>query len=85
MHIARMRGVDVTRNLVEEIVATRLPTPAMARAIREAAGVSQVRVAEELDVNRLTVARWESGERSPRGANRSRYAALLAELRTLTN
>lgn len=68
--------------LVEEVRATRaLPTPALARAIRQAAGVSQQRLADELGVGRVTVTRWESGERRPRGPLAVAYAQLLAELR----
>jgi DNA-binding transcriptional regulator YiaG len=68
-------------SLADEIRAAKLPSPALARAIREAAGVPQARVAEALHVHRLTISRWESGERHPRGANRAAYAALLSELR----
>ena len=50
-------------------------------AIREGAGVSQVRLARALGVHRVTVARWESGDRTPRGTLRERYTALLDELR----
>ena len=58
-----------------------LPRPARARAIREAAGVSQERLAQELNVHRITVHRWEHGERSPRGKTRMAYAELLEGLR----
>lgn len=60
--------------------ARRLPPPAIARAIRDEAGVSQQQLADELKVNRVTVARWELGERSPRGELRLRYIAVLEEL-----
>jgi DNA-binding transcriptional regulator YiaG len=67
--------------LMHEVRARRtLPGPALARAIREAAGVSQSRLAEELGVDRVTVTRWEGGHRRPRGARAVAYAALLAEL-----
>jgi len=39
--------------------------------------VSQESVAAELGVPRVSVARWETGERHPRGAVLMRYAALL--------
>lgn len=58
----------------------RLPQPAMARAIRETAGVSQERVAEELGVHPVTVYRWEKGTRRPRGRLLRSYADLLAQL-----
>ncbi|MBK6442809.1 MAG: helix-turn-helix transcriptional regulator [Actinomycetales bacterium] len=42
--------------------------------------MTQARLARELSVHRLTVARWESGERRPRGTLRVRYAELLHDL-----
>jgi DNA-binding transcriptional regulator YiaG len=61
--------------------ARRLPPPAVARAIRDAAEVSQQAVADELHVHRVSVARWELGQRMPRGKLRLRYIDLLDELR----
>lgn len=61
-------------------LSRRMPPPAMARAIRTSAGVSQERLAAELGVHRLTVIRWETGRCVPRGEVRARYAALLTEL-----
>jgi transcriptional regulator with XRE-family HTH domain len=58
-------------------LARRLPTPAVARAIRESAGVSQAALAEELGVDRVTVARWEGGTRRPRGELLRQYVELL--------
>jgi len=58
----------------------RLPPPAMARAIRLAAGVSQARFATEIGVHRVTVARWEEGTRRPRGQHLRAYIQLLTEL-----
>ncbi len=57
-----------------------LPDAATAREIREAAGVSQARLAGELDVHPLTVHRWETGKRTPRGRVRLAYGRLLREL-----
>jgi len=69
------------RGLLAEVKeARRLPPPAAAKGIRTRAGVSQARLAAELEVHRVTVARWESGLRQPRGALRAAYAALLLEL-----
>jgi DNA-binding transcriptional regulator YiaG len=71
----------VTTGLVDEVRAKRrFPPPAMARAIRMTAGVSQARIAEELNVDRATVTRWESGRRRPRGRLAVAYADLLAAL-----
>lgn len=63
----------------------RMPPPAMARAIREAAGVSQRAFAAELGVHRLTLVRWETGTHRPRGEMRSRYATLLAQIQDELN
>ncbi len=71
--------------LLEQVrAAQRLPAPAVARAIRQAAGVTQQQVADELGVNRVTVARYELGERSPRSELRLRYVELLETLREAT-
>jgi DNA-binding transcriptional regulator YiaG len=75
------RTVSLVQLLDEVRQAKRLPTPAAARMIRIAAGVSQERLAVELGVHRMTVVRWESGERAPRGLHRAVYAQLLDQLR----
>lgn len=68
-------------SLVDEVrQAKKLPAPDMARLIRINAGVSQGRMAQEINVHRMTIARWESGARRPRGTARARYAALLEQL-----
>jgi transcriptional regulator with XRE-family HTH domain len=67
--------------LLEEVrTALRLPPPTRAREIRMAAGISQQRLADELGVDRVTVARWELGDRRPRGQLLMRYARVLIEL-----
>lgn len=71
--------------LIEEVRARQLPSVAMRRAIRLAAGVSQVRMATELGVHRLTFVRWENGTHDPRGDNRAHYASLLAQLQQLAS
>jgi DNA-binding transcriptional regulator YiaG len=71
--------------LVEQVrAARRLPPPVVAKAIRAAAGVSQQRLADELGVCRVTVARWEIRARTPRGEIRLRYVDLLDQLREAT-
>jgi transcriptional regulator with XRE-family HTH domain len=64
-------------------MARRLPSPAAARAIRLGAGVTQQELADELAVYRVTVARWEAGDRTPRGPLRVRYVELLEQLAAL--
>lgn len=66
--------------LAEVRESLSLPRPAVRREIRDAAGVSQARLAGELGVHVLTVHRWETGTREPRGALRLAYARLLREL-----
>lgn len=69
--------------LIEEVrSARRLPPRTLARAIRKAAGVSQTRLAAELGVNRVTVARWESGTRRPSRRLLHPYTELLEALRS---
>jgi len=58
--------------------------PAVARAVREAAGVSQQDVAAELGVHRVTIGRWESGRRRPTGEQLRRYAHLIDELKRVS-
>lgn len=71
--------------LVEEVRrARRLPPPQLAKAIRMAAGVSQQRLADELGVHRVSVARWELGQRRPRGRLLVSYGALLDQLQQET-
>lgn len=76
--------------LIEEVTeaiteARLLPPPVVARAIRIGAGVSQTRMAAELDVHRVTVVRWETGKSEPTGPLRLRYARLLDDLRQITS
>jgi transcriptional regulator with XRE-family HTH domain len=67
-------------HLAEEVSASRLPRPVTRRDIRLAAGVSQARLADELGINRVSLARYECGMREPQGELRKAYAALLREL-----
>lgn len=67
--------------LLGEVRSRRgLPPPWLAKRIRVEAGVSQARLAEELGVQRVTVARWEAGTRRPRQPLAQQYSDLLAQL-----
>ena len=67
--------------LVDEIRSRpKAPSPRVAQAIRVAAGISQSRLAKELGVHPVTVARWEGGTRTPRGDTLRAYVTLLSEL-----
>ncbi|MDP8931087.1 MAG: helix-turn-helix domain-containing protein [Actinomycetota bacterium] len=69
-------------DLLTEVQARRkLADPRLARAIREAAGASQQRIAQHLGVADSTVQRWETGKRRPRGHLLVRYVQLLEQLR----
>jgi len=70
--------------LVDQVRASRTFSPRVAKAIREAAGVSQQRVAAELGVHRVSVARWELGERVPRGPMLTAYVDLLRQLQEVS-
>ena len=67
---------------IEQMVADQhLWTAAMRKAWRETAGLTLEQVANELGVTKMTVWRWETGERTPRGQNRVEYSRLLRALK----
>ncbi|GAA2947652.1 hypothetical protein GCM10010458_36580 [Microbacterium luteolum] len=70
-------------SIAQDAIAEKLVEPGTAREIRERAGMSQARIAAELDVWPNTVQRWETGVSRPRGGLRLRYARLLAEINDL--
>ena len=47
------------------------------RAAREAIGISQMELAERLEVEQGTVSRWENGDREPRLTTLAAIAAAL--------
>lgn len=51
-----------------------------AREIREAARLTQLEVAAVVGTTVVSISRWETGARSPRGEPALRYARLLARL-----
>jgi len=57
-----------------------MPAPPIRRALREHHGLSQGEVADLLGVDRASVSRYESGERSPRPLVAERYLELLERL-----
>lgn len=71
--------------IIDATIRRRLPTPALARAIREAAGATQAELAEALGVDQSTVARWESGVRRPGPDKAEQYLAVLDALREVTS
>jgi DNA-binding transcriptional regulator YiaG len=66
---------------VEDLAELRdLQVSGRARQIRELARVGQSELARDLDVTQAAVAKWEAGERYPRG---DLAAAYLRRLRAL--
>jgi DNA-binding transcriptional regulator YiaG len=58
----------------------RLADSGAARAIRESAGLSLSEASRGAGVNRITIHRWETGQRRPHGDAALRYLDLLEEL-----
>jgi len=76
--------MDVPAPIAAKLTARRrLPVPAMRRALRIDAGLTQADVGETLGVARESVARWEAGARTPRGEILLAYVDLLDELRSV--
>ena len=57
-----------------------LPAPPIRRMLREHHGLSQGDIADLLGVDRASVSRYESGDRSPRTAIAERYLEVLERL-----
>jgi len=69
--------------LVERLKSRRdLPPPAVRRALREAAGLSQGDIARAVGASRQAVAHWEEGRRNPRPVHLSTYVEVLRLLST---
>ena len=75
-----LSGVPTNVRLKAE-TQNRLPSPAVRRALRLAAGVAQIDVARDCRVTVPAVSRWERGLRTPRGEALTRYLAALDEMR----
>jgi transcriptional regulator with XRE-family HTH domain len=73
--------MTAAQDLLDEVrLVHHMPAPNTARFIRQAARVSQTRMATALGVDRTTLSRWEAGTMQPRAAQRRRWAELLAAL-----
>lgn len=66
--------------LLDELRTERHRTPVEAARVRTAARVPQWRLAAELGVDRVTLARWELGWNRPRPEARRRWNDLLDQL-----
>lgn len=68
--------------LMEKVEARQeLPPPAVCKALRKMADLSQEDEARALGVSRAAVSRWENGSRRPTGTHLIAYAELMGELR----
>jgi DNA-binding transcriptional regulator YiaG len=81
-------GNDEGGKLISALEAVRtpplnapLPLPAERKAIRERYGVTQQAIADVIGVSRLSVSGWERGTSEPTGANATKYARLLREMK----
>jgi len=61
----------------ELIRVRRLATTGAARAMREDAGLSLSELAAAVQVHKVTIFRWEHGQRRPRGEAARRYLEVL--------
>lgn len=73
--------VTTSTRSVERLADARRVIRDEARRVREAAGLSLTDVAPAIPADYSTVARWERGERVPRGRAALRYAQLIERLR----
>lgn len=72
-------GMTITK--AERLQTVRaLTTSGKARDIREAAHLTLAEIGRSVGVHYSTVARWEAGERLPRGDAALRYVSLLERL-----
>jgi DNA-binding XRE family transcriptional regulator len=67
-------------DLIDGIRASRLPSPAVMRKIREVAGVTIREGAEHLSVAPMTYLRWERGDVQPRREHAIAYRQFLDAL-----
>lgn len=66
--------------LAESRTRRQLPEPTIRRLLRTRADLSQEALASVLGINRASLARWELGQRTPRGQLCRDYAELLRRL-----
>lgn len=72
--------MDPVEDLVSEVRMRRRLSPDVARTIRRRAGVTQARMAQALEIDRTTLARWEAGTIRPPAAQQERWTQLLERL-----
>lgn len=81
-----MQATDPNPALIElagEVQAAQLPSPAERRRIRRDSGLPLRRCAVAIDVDPMTLLRWERGQSEPRHENAIKYRQLLDTLRSV--
>jgi transcriptional regulator with XRE-family HTH domain len=69
---------DALANMLDlAALRLRLPDPATRRQLRCACGLTQMQLAEAAGISRVSVARYESGTRTPRGDDLRAYVTAL--------
>jgi len=68
---------------VSDMIPVALPTPHQRKVLRETAGLTIRQLATVVGCSHSAIARWEAGDRTPKGDRRKAYAAALAELAAL--
>lgn len=58
-----------------------LPPPEERKRVRKAYGVTQVDLAKELNVHRITVSAWERGAYDPTGETRAKYLEVFTYMK----
>lgn len=72
---------EAITELVERVRLIRsLPSPVRCKRIRERAGVSRRRLAAAMEVDVMTLCRWEEGLSTPRPEHAARYRQALDAL-----
>lgn len=72
--------VSSPKELLAKMRAAQLPRPTDRRRIRKQAGLSQAQMATALDVDPMTISRWERGVTKPRLEQAIAYRELLEQL-----
>lgn len=73
---------DKAKGLLARSRGRRRFRPEFARAVRQGAHLSQAEMGQAIDAHDSTIAKWESGDRTPRGKLADRYFDLLTQLET---
>lgn len=72
-----MNEQTLQRHLAQAQLRRSLPDPADRRLLRKRLGLSQQQLADVLEVQRVTVARWELGTRNPSDRHLEPYLRVL--------